>query len=67
MMPPYIKVLANMQKFFFKRSIFQIFWRVHCCAKFLSFELEISNFGYLLIFKFSLTMQSFRKMGQHLF
>ena len=33
-----------------KRSIFQIFWRLHCCAKFLSFELKTSNFGYLLIF-----------------
>ena len=27
-------------------------------------ELETSNFGYLLIFKFSLTVQSFRKIGQ---
>ena len=25
-------------------------WKVHCCAKFLFFELETSNFGYLLIF-----------------
>ena len=33
-----------------KRSIFQIFWRLHCCAKFLSIELETSNFGDLLIF-----------------
>jgi hypothetical protein len=48
-----------------KRSIFHIFWRLHCCAKFLSFELETSNFGYLLIFWFSLTMQSFRKVRQH--
>ena len=50
-----------------KRCIFQIFWRLHCCAKFLSFELETSNFGYLIIFWFSLTMQSFRKIGQHLY
>ena len=32
------------------RAIFQNFWKVHCCAKFLSFELETSNFVYLLIF-----------------
>ena len=31
------------------------------------FELETSNFGYLLIFKFSLTVQSFRKIWQHLY
>ena len=35
-----------------KRSIFQIFWRLHCCAKFLSFELETSNFGDLFFFIF---------------
>ena len=35
------------------------------CAKFLFFELETSNFGYLLIFKFPLTVQSFSKIGQH--
>ena len=51
----------------FKRSIFQIFWRLHCCVKFLSFELKTSNFGYLLIYLFSLTMQSFRKIGQQLY
>ena len=28
------------------------------------FELETSNLGYLLILKFSLTVQSFRKIGQ---
>ena len=50
-----------------QRSIFQTFWKVHCCAKFLFIELETSNFGYLLIFWFSLTMQSFRKIGQHLY
>ena len=50
-----------------KRCIFQIFWRLHCCAKFLSFELETSNFGYLIIFWFSLTMQSFRNIWQHLY
>ena len=36
----------------FKRSIFQTFWRLHCCANFLFFELDTSNFGYLLIFRF---------------
>ena len=35
---------------FCKRAIFQTFWRLHCCAKFSFFELETSNFGYLLIF-----------------
>ena len=34
----------------FKRSIFQIFWKEYCCAKFLFFEWETSNFGSLLIF-----------------
>ena len=57
--PPMVK--------FIKRSIFQIFWRLHRCAKFLSFELETSNFGYMLIFWFSLTMKSFRKVGKHLY
>ena len=32
-----------------KRSIFQMFWKVHCCTKFLFIELDTSNFGYLLI------------------
>ena len=34
----------------FKRSIFQTFWRLHCCTNCLFFDLEISNFGDLLIF-----------------
>ena len=51
----------------FERSIFQIFWRLHCCAKFLSFELETSNFGYLLIFSLCWTVPSLRKIGQHLY
>jgi hypothetical protein len=50
-----------------ERSIFQTFWKDDCCAKFLFFKLETSNFGYLLIFKFSLTVQSYRKIGQHLY
>ena len=35
-----------------QRSIFQTFWKVHCWSKSLFFELETSNFGYLLIFSF---------------
>ena len=49
----------------FKRAIFQTFWKDDCCPKSLFFELETSNFGYLLIFLFSLTVQSFSKIGQH--
>ena len=48
-----------------KRSIFQTFWKPDCCPDFLFLELETSNFGYLLIFWFSLTVQSFSKIGQH--
>jgi hypothetical protein len=33
----------------FKRSIFQTLWKDDCCIKSLFFELEASNFGYLLI------------------
>ena len=44
--------LKNFHCFFCKRSIFQTFWRLHCCAKFLFIELDSSNFGYLLIFEF---------------
>ena len=35
-----------------QRAIFQTFWKEHCCAKFLFFELETSNFDYLLFFNF---------------
>ena len=49
----------------FKRSIFQTFRKVHCCTKSLFFELETSNFGYLLIFSFYWAVQSFSKTGQH--
>jgi len=52
---------------FFKRAIFQTFWKLHCCAKSLFFELETSNCGYLLFFKFSLTIQSSRKIEQTLY
>ena len=44
----HIQVITTLE--FFERSIFQTFWKVHCCAKFLFIELETSNFGYLLIF-----------------
>ena len=33
-----------------KRSIFQTFWRPDSCPDLLFFEIETSNFGYLLIF-----------------
>ena len=32
------------------RAIFQSFWRLHCCAKFLFFELETLNFGSRYVF-----------------
>ena len=48
-----------------KKVIFQAFWKLHCCTKSLFFELETSNCGYLLIFWFPLTVQSFSKIGQH--
>ena len=51
----------------FERSIFQTFWKVHCCPDFLFLKLETSNFGYLFIFWFPLTVQSFSKVGQHWF
>ena len=35
---------------YFKRSIFQTFWKLHCCPNFLFNELETSNCGYLLFF-----------------
>ena len=46
-------------------SIFQTFWKVYCCPDFLFLKVETSNFGYLLIFWFPLTVQSFSKIGQH--
>ena len=33
-----------------ERSIFQTFWKIHSCTKFLSFELETSNFGSSYVF-----------------
>ena len=35
---------------FKERSIFQTFWKVHCCAKSLFFQLETSNCGYVLAY-----------------
>ena len=48
-----------------ERSIFQTFWKPDCCPDFLFLELETSNFGYLLIFWFTVTVQSFRKIGHY--
>ena len=48
-----------------RRDIFQTFWKLHCCTKSLFLELETSNFDYLFIFWFFLTLQSFSKIGQH--
>ena len=48
-----------------KRSIFQTFWKTDSCTDFLLLELETSNFGYMFIFLFPLTVQSFSKIGQH--
>ena len=44
---------------------FQTFRKDEGCAKFLFFELETLNFGYLVIFIFPLTVQSFSKIEQH--
>ena len=61
------KTLGEESTFYIKRSIFQTFWKVHCCAISLFFELETSNLGSLLIFQFDLSVQNFRKIGQHLY
>ena len=50
-----------------ERSIFQNFWKPDRCPDFLFLELETSNFCYLHFFLFSITVQSFRKIGQHWF
>ena len=59
------KWLVRFMKYHIERSIFQTFWKLHCCAKSLFFELETSNCGYLFIFWIPLTVQSFSKFGQH--
>ena len=33
-----------------REAVFQTFWKVHCCTKFLFFELETSNFIYVLAY-----------------
>ena len=45
--------------------IFQTFWKPDFCTPFLFLELETSNIGYLLIFWFPVTVQSFINIGQH--
>ena len=42
--------MKNLKKITFERAIFQTFWKLHCCAKFLFFELETSNFGSSYVF-----------------
>ena len=49
----------------FQRSIFQTFWKPDCWPDILFLQLETSNFGYLPIFWFPLTVQSFRKIRHH--
>ena len=50
----------------FERAIFQTFLKLHCFTKSLFFELETSNCGYLLIFWFPFTVQSFSRIGKAL-
>jgi hypothetical protein len=33
-----------------QKAIFQTFWKLHCCPEFLFFEIETSNFGYVLAY-----------------
>ena len=58
-------ISGNKENVVVKRAIFQTFWKDDCCTKSLFFKLETSNCVYLLIFLFSLTVQSFSKIGQH--
>ena len=44
-----------------ERSIFQTFWKDGCCAKYLFFELETLNSGYLLIFFIFFDCERFQK------
>ena len=48
----------HLEQFKFKGLSFKPSGILHCCPDFLFFEIETSNFGYLLIFK------CFRKIGQ---
>ena len=52
--------------FLFERAIFQIFLKTYCCTKSLFFELETSNFGYLLIFWFPLKVRQSQKQIGHI-
>ena len=45
-----ITIYGSVLQIQFERAIFQTFWRIHSCAKFLSFELETSNFGSSYVF-----------------
>ena len=48
---PLIIILHTYVQIHLLKGVFSnYFWRLHCCPKFLFFELETSNFGYLLIF-----------------
>ena len=49
-MHSFYKLFIESKRNICKRSIFQTFWKLHCCPDFLFNELETSNFGYLLIF-----------------
>ena len=46
----YHSLNSNKEQAVFKRSILQTFWKTDCVTRSLFFELETSNFGYLLIF-----------------
>ena len=52
--------------FLFERAIFQIFLKTYCCTKSLFFELETSNFGYLLVFWFPLKVRQSQKQIGHI-
>ena len=56
----FIKVIILVQ-----RSIFQTFWNPNSCINSLFFELETSNFGYLIIFPILLSCAKFQQLGQH--
>ena len=47
-------------------GIFWTFWKLLCVTKSLFFELETSNFGYLLIYFFAELFKVYRKIQQHL-
>ena len=59
-----LTILKKLLKFLI-RSIFQNFWKQHCVTKSLFYELDTSNFGYLLFFWICWAVLSFSKIGQH--